>query len=162
MHASQRKASPFTEITKKHFDYLFAENEFKIVEEKYYPELMGGALLHLESNKCGILFVLDRRAMTIELGPPSLPQQEWLEFSDTVRFFAPEIDPVYKFLDEPGYETHIEFQASGLSKILKEHCTPLLEGDFSMYDVIKDIERKRVRKMLNGFGTDPKKGLQKT
>jgi len=145
-------STPFFMIVKKHFDFLFSDYGFVTVDEGYYPELMGNAHIRLESEKCGIQIVLDRNQVLINMGPTSLGEREWFEFSDIVQYFAPEIESVYVFPEEElTYETRIEVQVSRLAEIMHNHCKPVLRGNYAMYAEIKDIEHKRVAEMLAEF-----------
>ena len=42
-------------------------------------------------------------------------------------------------------------QVARLSKIMRDYCSPLLGGDFSMLDKIKEIEKKRVANLMDNL-----------
>ena len=134
----------FADLLKLHFKYLTDDYGFVVAHEIYSPMVMGNASVDFESSKTRIEIVLDRSQVLIALGPVSWPRHEWFEFSDVVRFFAPAVDPIYVFPEDiPDHAAALEMQVSRLANPMRQHCDPVLRGDFSMCDGIKEVERKR-------------------
>jgi hypothetical protein len=144
--------TPTNELIKKSFNFLADEYGYSIDREKYSPEAMGNAYVLYKSQSVGIKVVVDRSQVLINIGDLSWPEENWFEFGDVVQFFNPEMKEVYDFsrgsLDNQAY---IESQAKRLARILRQYCKPMLRGDFSMQDDIKEIEKKRVTAMLEHF-----------
>lgn len=142
----------FTELVKKHFDFLLKQYGFSIVHEDYYPDIMGNSWIVFTSHGTGISIVLDKGQVLMNVGPSSLSREKWYEFSDIISFFAPDQKPVYVFPDGfSEYKDALENQVSRLARLMEEYCRPILQGDFSMQNQIKEIENKRVSKMLEHF-----------
>lgn len=142
----------FLALVKQYFNFLFDEYGFRIVQENYYPELMGDANVTLETSNTGFLIMAERTYVSIEIGPKSLPKNSWFEFSDIAGYFASHIVPVYSFpKDQIGYKNILEIQIIRLSEIVQKYCSPILMGDFSMSEDIKKIEKERVKKLQESF-----------
>ena len=141
-----------TEFIKQHFQYLVDEYSFSIDHEGYSPEVMGNAEVVLKSASTVVKVVVDRSQVLLNIGELSWPEKDWFEFSDVVQFFNPNLKEVYDFsvgsLDNQAY---IESQTKRLALLLRQFCEPLLIGDFSMQDEIREIEKKRVTAMLEHF-----------
>ncbi len=140
-----------TEILRTHLQSLIKEYGYSIVRERYSPEIMGNAELVLMSNITGIKFVVDRSQVLVNLGKVAWPEDEWFELSDVVHFYAPDIE-VYIF--PKGLQDHnekLELQVNRLVRILRQYCEPVLRGDYSHEDQIKEVERKRVEDMLDYY-----------
>ncbi len=148
------------ELIKFHFRYLIDEYGFSIVDEEYFPEMMGNAIVVYESATSGIMVVIDRSQVLINVGKPSWPHRYWFEFSDVIQFFIPEIKEAYVFVNEdsPKNRIEIEVQINRLALLLRQYCEPLLRGDFSMHDKIREIETKRVEELLEHLKSLSKKG----
>jgi len=141
----------FSELVKQHFAYLKDNYGFSVTHESFYPEAMGNAEVWFKSTLTGIRVVLDRGQALISIGSLSQPEREWFELYDVVQFFSPGLS-VYEFpKDFSDYKVALESQVSRLARIMLQHCEPLLKGDFSMQKEIKEIEKRRVDKMLEGF-----------
>ncbi len=144
--------TPTNELIKKYFNFLTDEYNYSIDHEKYSPEAMGNAYVLYKSQLIGIKVVVDRSQVLINIGKLSWQEKEWFELGDVVRFFNPEMKEVYDFsrgsLDNQAY---IESQAKRLALILRQYCEPVLRGDFSMQDQIREIEKKRVTELLEHF-----------
>lgn len=138
-----------TEIIRTNFQFLIDEYGYTITREVYLPEIMGNAELVLMSNTTGIKVVVDRSQVMVNIGDSSRPEDEWFDLSDVVHFYAPTLIDVYIFPTNPqNHQDKIETQVDWLVRILRQYCEPLLRGDFSNEDQIKEIERKRVDEML--------------
>lgn len=144
--------TPTNELIKKAFMFLIDEYGYTVESEIYSPEIMGNSVVIYNSQSTGIKVVVDRSQVLINIGELSLPEKEWLEFGDVIKYFNPEINEAYDFsrgsLDNQAY---IESQAKRLALLLRQYCDPLLRGDFSMQNRIKEIEKDRVTKMFEHF-----------
>jgi len=146
------KSKLFSDLVKEYFDFLVETYGFSIKHEEYRSEVMGNASVIFESLHIGINIVLDRGQVLINIGPSSLPRQDWFEFSDVVHFFAPELEPLYNFpRNFADYENELENQMSRFNQIMCKYCEPLLLGDFSMQEKIRQIGDKRVAEMKTQF-----------
>jgi hypothetical protein len=141
------------EIIKRYFEYLTDEYGFFIEREGYSPETMGNAEIVFASKIIAIKVVVDRSQVLINIGKVTWPEREWLEFTDVIHYFNPSMEEVYDFPEGPWKNqiSIIETQAKHLSLILRQYCEPLLMGDFSMQDQVKEIERRSVAEMLEHF-----------
>jgi hypothetical protein len=146
-------AASAIEIIKRYFKYLTDEYAFLIEREGYSPEAMGNAYIVFTSKLIAIRVVVDRGQVLIDIGKVALPEKEWFEFTDVIHYFNPGIKKVYAFSGVPLEKQNftIEAQVKHVSLILRQYCEPLLIGDFSMEDQIKEIERKRAKEMLEHF-----------
>lgn len=139
----------FSQLVKEHFEYLNSEYEFEICSDRYFPEIMGNAEITFKSSKTGFQIVLDRNQVLAKIGQVAKPERDWFAFSDVVSHFFPDIGNAYIFPDDfSNYEQALEIQIQRIASIMKDHCKPLLSGDFSMSAAIKEIERKRVENLL--------------
>lgn len=92
----------------------------------------------------GVKIVLDRGQLFIYVGKLTKVDRDWFDIEDVVKYFAPNIEPVYIFPEDLIGQANILFQARRLSSLLKMYCTSLLQGDFSMEKDIRNIQLKRV------------------
>ena len=143
------ESSLFSALVKKHFRYLVDEFGFTIAHESFYPETMGNAEAVFESALVGISIVCDRNQVLISLGLLSQPRRDWLEFASVVRVFAPDVVTVYVFpKDFSNLEAALESQVSRLAQIMRQHCGPVLIGDFSAPSRARQVEHDRVTTRL--------------
>jgi hypothetical protein len=141
-------------LIKENFQFLIQEYQFYIDRERYSPEVMGNAVVVYKSANTAIQVVVDRSQALLKVGHSSWPERDWFEFSDVMHYFAPHIKPVYSFQNEnPSERPDVEGQLKKLVVMLKQYCAPILNGDFSMYKEIREIETKRVSEMLEYFRT---------
>jgi hypothetical protein len=141
-----------TELIKRYFHYLVDEFGFSIDREGYSPEVMGNAVVVFVSTSTAVKVVVDRSQVLINIGELSWPEKDWFEFGDVVQFFNPNLKDVYDFSgDSLDNQAYIVSQAKHLALLLRQYCEPLLRGDFSMQDKIREIEKKRVAEMLEHF-----------
>jgi hypothetical protein len=144
--------TPTNELIKKHFNYLINDYGFSIDREEHSTEQMGNAYIVYVSRAIAIMIVVDRSQVLLNLGEPSWPEREWFEFTDVVSFFNSSITEVYNFSESPiDHRAYVEKQVQYLAYILRVNCEPLLRGDFSMQNQIREIEQKRVLEMLESF-----------
>src|SRR5574341_202132 len=141
-----------TEFIKRCFHYLVDEYDFSIDHERFSPEVLGNAKVVFVSASTAVKVVIDRSQVLLNIGELSWPEKDWFEFGDVVQFFNPNLKEVYDFsgdsLDNPAY---IDSQTKRLAILLRQYCEPLLRGDFSMQNKIREIEKKRVAEMLEHF-----------
>jgi hypothetical protein len=140
-------------MIKRYFEYLMDEYGFLVDRERNYPEAMGNADIVFKSRLTAIKVVVDRGQVLINIGKVTWPEREWFEFSDVVHYFNPSMKEVYDFSEGPlnNQTAVIETQAKRLSLILRQYCEPMLIGDFTMQDQIKEVEKKRVAELLEHF-----------
>jgi hypothetical protein len=137
-------------LVRQHFRYLTDEYGFSITRDDYFPEHMGNADMLFVSPQTGVEIVLDRGQVLINIGPIIQARKEWFEFSDVVHYFAPEIEPVYIFSeDASSYQAAIESQVARLAQLMRQYCEPLLKGDLSTQNSIREIEGTRVAKLMD-------------
>ncbi len=140
-----------TDIIKTHFNRLSDQFGLTILRESYSPEIMGNAEVVFVSDKVGIQVVVDRNQVLIRIGKRSWPENEWFAFTDVLHYFAPD-EEAYIFLDKVKNEPlGIEAQVIHILRVLDQYCRPLLEGDFTHSDQIRELEDKRVSEMLEMF-----------
>jgi hypothetical protein len=139
-------------LIKQEFQFLLDEFNFSVEHEMYSYETMGNALVIFKSPTTIVKVVVDRSQAFLTIGMVSWPDREWFEFIDVVHFFAPELENVYAFEGKQLSEhPNVETQIGHIAFLLCQYCKPLLLGDFSMQDKIKEIETKRVSDMLSQF-----------
>lgn len=126
------------------FRFLVDELGFNISTAKFEPENFGNCIIRLETSKVGVNIVLDRGQLFIYIGQRTKVEDEWFDIRDVIKYFAPHIEPVYIFPEELTGQANILFQARRLADLIKTYCTPLLQGDFSMENDIRNIQLKRV------------------
>lgn len=134
----------FINLLIKQFRFLVDELGFEIIMSKYDQEYFGDSLILLKSQKVGVKIVLDRGQLFIYVGKLTKVDRDWFDIEDVVKYFAPNIEPVYIFPEDLIGQANILFQARRLSSLLKMYCTSLLQGDFSMEKDIRNIQLKRV------------------
>jgi hypothetical protein len=128
------------------------EYGFSVVHEVYSPGIMGNAVVVFKSDTTGIKIVVDRSQVLVNIGKLTMPEEEWFELSDIVHFYAPALEDVYVFpRDFQNNQDTVELQVGRLAQIIRQYCEPLLKGDFSDENQIKEIEKKRVADMLEHF-----------
>ena len=144
----------FSKAVKENFSFLITEYGYNIIQENYQPETMGNALVVFASRYTIFKIVQDRGQVLINIGEASMPRTEWFEFTDVIRFFSfDETLDVYQFSSINPYDLPpIKEQVSRLAKLTRKYCTPILEGDFSMKQKIKELEKKRTDKLFNELG----------
>jgi hypothetical protein len=133
---------------------LIKDYGFSIARERYDPNMMGNAQVIFESTLIGIDIVLDRSQVLIAIGSLAKPRREWFEFSDVLHYFTPDLT-AYIFpnvpKDFPNYESSVDAQVSRLAKLMSQYCAPILNGDLSIANKVKEIESKRVSEMLESL-----------
>lgn len=144
--------TPTNELIKKHFNYLVNDYGFSIDREEYSAEQMGNGYIVYMSRAVAIMIVVDRSQVLLNLGEPSWPEREWFDFTDVVSYFNSSIKEIYNFSESQiDHQAYVEKQAQHLAHILRMNCEPLLRGNFSMQNQIREIEQKRVMEMLESF-----------
>ncbi len=133
---------------KSHLRFLVDQYNFDLVGEQYSPEVMGNAFVKYLASTVGILVICDRHQVLTQIGLKSWPENEWFHLDDIVRFFYP------NFEEANNFNKSIEEQLIYITSLFQGVCKPLILGDFSMQDQIREVERQRVKKMLRGFGID--------
>ena len=140
-----------SEIIKTHFYNLMEKYGLSVLRESYSPKVLGNAEVVFTSDVAGIQVVVDRNQVLISIGNISWSEDSWFELTDVMGHYAPDQD-AYIFLDkEQNEQVSIEAQVIRTARILDEYCRPLLEGDFSHTDQIRDLEAKRVTEMKKRF-----------
>lgn len=140
------------ELIKRHFQYLVDEYGFSIANEGYSPEVMGNAQVVLKSVSTVVKVIIDRSQVFLNIGELSWPEKDWFELSDVVQFFNPDLKEIYDFSGGlQNNQAYLDSQIKRLALILRQYCEPLLRGNFSMEDEIRNIENKRVTEMLEHF-----------
>jgi hypothetical protein len=117
----------------------------------YDPEMMGNAIVVFKSSKAGIDVVIDRNQVLMTLGDPMESRNEWFEFSNVLKYFAPSLESAYVFTEktvENTWDEVIETQLDRLALILRQYCEPILRGDLSMKEEIKKIQENRKAESL--------------
>ena len=138
------------ELIKEYFKFL-EKYGFSISRKKYSPEIMGNAEVIYQSPSVSVKIVIDRGQVLINIGKVSWLEKDWFEYSDVVSFFAPGED-AYIFPEEADNSQYtLEIQLKRVASMLEKYCRKMLEGDFSMQNQIKEIETKRINKMLSSF-----------
>ena len=59
---------------------------------------------------------------------------------------------VYQFSANPYESQPIEMQVSRLANLAREYCKTIPDADFSTKDKVKELEQKRVNKLLSELG----------
>lgn len=139
------------ELIKSVFRTMMDEYGFSLTRDVYSPEFMGNAEAVFVSDKTGIKIVVDRSQVFINIGNLLLSEADWFELEDVIHFYSPRMKGVYLFQRSGQSNSDIESQAKWIVYILHRFCEPLLKGDFSSFDQIKEIERKRVKEMKETF-----------
>ncbi len=139
---------------KKHFGFLLTDYDFFIAHEQFSPEAMGNAQIIFKSPLVGIDIVLDRSQVLVSIGSLVEPRRDWFEFSDVLYCFVPNL-AAYIFpsvpTDFPDFGSSVDAQVSRLARLMSQYCVPILKGDLSMSNKIKEIESERVSKMIESF-----------
>ena len=139
----------------QHFGYLINDYGFRIERKEFDPQTMGNAVVVFKSSKFGIEIVIDRNQVLISIGEQLDPRMQWFEFSDVVKYYAPDAEAVYVFPDKTAENTWdevVEIQLRRLATILRQYCELLLKGESWMKEEIKKIEKKRASEILKKFG----------
>jgi hypothetical protein len=139
-------------LIKQHFQYLIDTYGYYIDHEQYSTEVMGNAEIVYKSAQTGISIIVDRSQVLLNIGNISWSERDWFEFSDVVHYFSPKIEFVYAFQnDNQDAQVDIEGQIKWAAIMLMQYCDPILRGDFSMQREIREIEKRRVAKLLKHF-----------
>lgn len=140
----------FSQLVKQHFGYLTSKYNFKICSDRFFPDVMGNAEVTFKSPKTGFQIVLDRNQVLAKIGQVNKSERDWFVFSDVISYFSPDVENAYVFPDDfSNYEQALEIQIERIANMIRDYCEPLLLGDFSMSDAIKEIEKRRVEKFLS-------------
>ncbi len=139
----------YVNMVKQHFQFLINEYGFSIIKESYNPEMKAGNGSVVYQSKLVTLEILvDKTEVQIKIGQRKLPGEKWFDFRDVMKCFAPEVEDVYlrsgaalTFKDSFA----IEARMLNLAVLLRKYCEPLLGGDFSMKDKIREAEEKRTQ-----------------
>jgi hypothetical protein len=132
--------SEFEKMVKKYFHFL--EDDFHFF---YYHQVDSPYMeIFFTSDKTGIRIVLDRGTVEVQVGKITDPLHKWFELVDIMRYFAPEINDVDKFV--PILSTIlIEEQLLQIASWIKTYCRPLLIGDFSREMEINEVRSQRIK-----------------
>lgn len=134
-----------TEIIKAKFQFLLDEYGYSVQRELYSPEVMGNALVVFVSSTTGMMVVVDRDQVLVNIGDVSRPEKEWYEFSHVVHFRAPTLKEVYYFQKNLPDHHDLEPQLDWIVHLLREYCEPVLRGDFSnVRRLKKEVRRSAV------------------
>jgi hypothetical protein len=139
------------EIINKHFGFLITEYKFRVAKEEHSPDAMGNAYVTFVSASIGLRIAVDRGQVLLNVGSVSDKEKDWFDFTDVIAFFNSSVENPYFFVektDENTTEEIIEVQVKRLASLLQRDCKPMLSGMVLMKDKIKEIERRRVEKML--------------
>ena len=126
---------------RNYFDFLLDDFGFSITEERY-RQGMGNAVVVFSHDQTCIELVKDRGQILAALGDLRLTRREWVEFAQAVRFFSGNPGPVYSFPSVYNEVTE-ELQLSCVSKLMKQHCMPILSGAMSVVQLRDSIRSKR-------------------
>jgi hypothetical protein len=80
------------ELIKKAFMFLMDEYGFAVESEKYSPKIMGNSVVVYKSQSNGIKAGVERSQVLINIGKLSLPEKEWPELGDVIKYFNPEMN----------------------------------------------------------------------
>jgi hypothetical protein len=133
---------------KSHLSFLIDQYHFHIQDEQYSPETMGNAFVLYVSRNVGIVVECDRNQIFVEIGLTSWPNKDWLQLGDIIRYFYPDVENVDNF------DSSIDEQLKHITSYLKSIGETFILGDFSLYRQVKDVENRRVKKMLRDFGLE--------
>jgi hypothetical protein len=136
---------------KQYFQFLTNEFGFSIIKESYNPEIkIGNGSVMYQSKFATLEVVVEKTEVLLKIGQRKAPLEDWFEFQDVMKYFAPEVDDVYlrsgitlTLKDSLAIETRIR----NMVALLRKYCQPLLAGDFSMKASIKEVREKRARRI---------------
>lgn len=131
------------------FTFLINQYSFEIDHQEFDLEFFGNTIVRFANQKTGFKVVIDRSEVTILLGEITDKDEDWFDIIDVVKFFAPQIDPVYIFPKNLLPDESIQFQVERLSHIAQGYCVSILKGDFSMKAEIAQIRAKREQTFIN-------------
>lgn len=144
-------------MIRKYFYYLIEDYGFSVERMEFDPQAMGNAVLIFISSWLGIEIVVDRNQVLLSIGEHRAPREQWFEFLDVVKYFAPCENIEYIFPEKTSNNTWdevVEIQLARLADILQRYCKPLLNGESLRITEIKKIEQKRVSELEGKFKKD--------
>jgi hypothetical protein len=151
----------FTEKVREHFRYLIDDYGFSVIREQHAPETFGNGLVEFQSKSAHIRVILDKGQVLIDLAPYQAIQDYWFDLSSVIEYLAPQSnEPVYVFPETAGnsYET-IDWQVSRLAGMLRQHCVPVLKGEFSQWQELFERSRNEADDLYRALtGKVPLKG----
>ena len=139
------------ELITLYFSYLISDFGFHIEKRVFDYSAMGNAFVVFKSSMVGIDVTIDRNQALITIGDQLDERREWLEFTDVLKYYAPTLEHAYVFPEKTSGNTWddvVKDQLLRLASILREYCEPLLKGDLSGMEKIKELEKRRVAKMM--------------
>jgi hypothetical protein len=139
------------ELIKEIFNPLTYEYGFSITKDFYNPEFMGNAGVVFVFDKIGIKIVVDRDQVLVNIGTSSEIEEKWFEFEDVIHFYAPQMNGVYLFQRPSTFHNDIDSQLKWILHLMRKYCEPILRGDSTHFDGIKEIERKRVKELIETY-----------
>jgi hypothetical protein len=149
------KNNIFNDLTKKYFEFLISDYDFRIVEDSFEGNaFFGGRVVFssqprkgdIKHKQTGVQVTLDRGYIGVRIGPfdRDKAKEGWLALSEIMRLIKPEIIVYDETKPDFSKGPEIIFEPTliKLSNIVRTHCDPFLKGDFSMYDRIVDARIK--------------------
>ena len=143
-----------SDLLLRYFGYLVNDFGFELERKQFDPGAMGNAVLVFKSRTVSIEIVVDRNDVLISIGDPLDRRWDWFEFTDVMKYYAPEIPTAYVFPQKTSdntWDEMVEIQVDRLSKMLRQYCEPLLKGEPLMKRELKQIENERVTKRYGKF-----------
>ncbi len=142
-----------SDLVIQYFNYLILEFGFHIEQKEFDPQIMGNTLITFISPEIGIEIVIDKNQVLLTIGDQKEIKEKWLEFTDVIHYFSPSEVPYifYTQTDTVSWDEAVEAQLKRVAFMLRQYCTPLLQGDLTMKEKIKKIEAIRVSNMLERY-----------
>jgi hypothetical protein len=141
-----------------YFSYLINDYGFHVVRKEFDYHAMGNAVVIFESAQFGIEIVIDRNQVLISIGEQSDPRKLWFEFTDVIKYYAPNEKKIYDFQRKTEHNTWdeiIEIQLTRLADMLRRFCEPLLTGILWQKEKLNEIKKERRISILKKFNQWP-------
>jgi hypothetical protein len=125
----------FSQMIRKHFEYLINEYHFSIREEYYGSEPFGDALIEFWSSTTIVSIRLDRLDIIVLIGPFGEEEAARLSLEVIIDFLTHgEIKLLNTSVNSrESFESRIEFLLKRYAYLLRQYCDPILRGDFSIW-----------------------------
>jgi len=134
----------FSNAISNYFNFLF-DYGFSIIEkEECNTSAFGNGYYRFASETVGLEIVLDRGQVLMTIGKISQERRDWLEWSQILKAYVLDIKPY-------DFDVDIESQVRRIGKLLQQHCTKILGGDFSDENLLKEIEENIGKEFLKRF-----------
>jgi hypothetical protein len=143
-----------SELIIQNLGFLTDVYNFRISRQEFDITAMGNAIVVFSSSKYNIEIVIDRNQVLISIGESKDNRDNWFEFVDVMKYYAPHETDIYQFPEKTKFittEDIITSQLTRLAQLIRHNCEPILLGKNWNKVELKKIEGNRTAEFMNNL-----------